>query len=111
MKESKVKFNINCEMDAMFAPIFVSMLKKIQQDCNWGHSEFVGIYTDGDGSDTAKFEFDMNFEEVKPNISNSREDFAKLACYPEIGTYFGSCKMKEESWSMHYNGHKLITKD
>ena len=99
---NKVKFNISCEVDEMFAPILVAMLKRIEQDGNRGHSEFVGIFTDGDGTDKATFKFDKDFEEIKPNISDDRKNFSKLGNYPEIGTYFGSGMLDQESWSMHY---------
>ena len=56
------------------------MLKKMENNGNLGHSEEVGIYSDGDGDFRPKFKIETDFEKVAPirfdevNISRSFYD-------------------------------------
>lgn len=51
-----MKFTIECEMEDRWVQPFLTMLKRMESDGNIGHSEYVGIFADGDGDFRLKFE-------------------------------------------------------
>lgn len=51
----KKTFIIECTMEERWIDTFCSMLRKMENNGNLGHSEEVGIYSDGDGDFRPKF--------------------------------------------------------
>lgn len=76
----KKTFTIECTMEERWIDTFCSMLKKMENNGNLGHSEEVGIYSDGDGDFRPKFKIETDFKKVEPirfdevNISRSFYD-------------------------------------
>lgn len=52
------KFTIHCEMEERWIASFIQMLKAMQYNGSIGHSEYVGLYSDGDGDFRPIFEYD-----------------------------------------------------
>lgn len=51
----EVTLNIKVTIKKHFAPEFVAMLQRMQENGQQGHSEWVAIYSDGDGAMRPKF--------------------------------------------------------
>lgn len=60
----KKTFNITCEMEERWIPAFLKMLDSMEYCGNIGHSEFIGLYSDGDGDFRPHFYYD-----IKPDNS------------------------------------------
>lgn len=60
------RFTIECEINEQWINVFCSMLKRMELDGNVGHSEVVGIYSDGDGNFRPKFNINTSYRIVKP---------------------------------------------
>lgn len=68
-------FVVECEMKDRWVPYFLSMLKRMEANGQQGHSEFVGVYSDGDGdfrpsfnihtSDSIKLEVPIDKREIR----------------------------------------------
>lgn len=57
----KKTFTIVCEMEARWIPYFLGMLERMQRNGNIGHSEEVGIYSDGDADFRPKFKYPAGY--------------------------------------------------
>ena len=51
-------FNITCKMEERWIASFIKMLDSMSYCGSIGHSEFVGLYADGDGDFQPKFTYD-----------------------------------------------------
>lgn len=51
-------FTIYCQMEERWIPSFLKMLDMMQYNGNIGHSEYIGIYSDGDGDYHPNFDYD-----------------------------------------------------
>ena len=70
------RFTIECEMNEKWVNTFCSMLKRMELDGNVGHSEMVGIYSDGDGNFRPKFNIYYKCKHVLPKSGNIDLDFS-----------------------------------
>lgn len=66
----EVTFTVQCTMNERWVNDFCSMLKTMEANGNMGHSEEVGIYSDGDGDFRPSFDFSIDFEKTKPVIQD-----------------------------------------
>ena len=64
------EFTVHCKMNERWIASFIKMLKSMEHCGSIGHSEFVGLYSDGDGDYQPKFSFDKVLEVTgdKPKI-------------------------------------------
>lgn len=60
----KKTITIECAMEERWIPSFCAMLKWMQRNGEIGHSEYVGIYSDGDGDFRPNFTW---FEKINLN--------------------------------------------
>lgn len=60
------RFTVECEMNERWVDYFCSMLKNMQDLGNIGASDYVAIYSDGDGDFRPQFYFDINYDSVEP---------------------------------------------
>lgn len=51
-------FTVYCQMDERWIPSFLKMLNTMQHNGDIGRSEFVGMYSDGDGDYRPRFDYD-----------------------------------------------------
>ena len=51
----KVTFTMSCTMSKRWAPYFVAMLNRMEQNGVHGHSEIISFMSDGDGDFRPKF--------------------------------------------------------
>lgn len=70
-----MEFTIRCKMKDRWVPYFVSMLKRMEQNGAMGHSELVGIYSDGDGDFRPCFDF---------NIEVGKVDYEEIEVYGKV---------------------------
>ena len=56
-----VEFDVHCKMNKSWANEFLSLLKRMQQNGEIGHSETIGFYSDGDGDFRPNFKCDYPF--------------------------------------------------
>lgn len=61
---SNRKFVVECEMPERWVNEFCAMLKTMELYGTLGHSETVGIYSDGDGDFRPKFNIHTYFEKT-----------------------------------------------
>ena len=63
-------FTIHCKMEERWIASFIKMLDMMKGNGSIGHSEFVGLYADGDGDFRPKFEYDKTLSAIgdKPKI-------------------------------------------
>ena len=52
------EFTIHCRMKEDWVASFIKMLQRMEYCGNIGHSECVGLYSDGDGTYQPKFKYD-----------------------------------------------------
>lgn len=64
----KINFNVNCEMEERWVPAFLKMLDSMTYCGQIGHSEFVGLFADGDKDFKPYFKYDIKFNAPKPLI-------------------------------------------
>ena len=62
----KRNFTIHCNMEERWIASFIKMLETMERNGSIGHSEFVGLYADGDGDFRPEFFYDM----VLPSIGD-----------------------------------------
>lgn len=67
---SEKTFNIKVTMEERWIPHFCSMLKRMEHNGKIGHSEYVGLYSDGDGDFRPIFNIDTDFDTVPPAKDN-----------------------------------------
>ena len=63
-------FTIHCKMKERWIASFIKMLDAMSRCGSIGHSEFVGLYADGDGDFQPKFTYDKVLASIgdKPKI-------------------------------------------
>ena len=63
-------FTIHCKMKERWIASFIKMLDAMSHCGSIGHSEFVGLYADGDGDFQPKFTYDKVLTSIgdKPKI-------------------------------------------
>ena len=59
------EITINCKVEERWIPIFVKMFEAMEYCGQIGHSEYVGLYADGDGDFKPKFHFNPSVEDYK----------------------------------------------
>lgn len=69
---SNRKFIVECEIPERWINEFCAMLKTMELYGTLGHSQIVGIYSDGDGDFRPKFNIHTHFE--KTNHLNKYQD-------------------------------------
>lgn len=52
------EFTIHCKMKERWIASFIKMLDLMERNGSIGHSEYVGLYSDGDGDFQPKFTYD-----------------------------------------------------
>ena len=52
------EFTIHCKMKERWIASFIKMLDLMERNGSIGHSEYVGLYADGDGDFQPKFTYD-----------------------------------------------------
>lgn len=55
-------FTIHCRMNERWIASFIAVLKAMEYNGSIGHSEYVGIYSDGDGDFHPKFKYNPVLE-------------------------------------------------
>ena len=61
------KFTIHCKMEERWIASFIKMLALMERYGSIGHSEYVGLYSDGDGDFRPKFEYDETLSFIGDN--------------------------------------------
>ena len=61
-----MKINIEADIPDRWVDHFCSMLKLMEHNGNIGRSEYISIYSDGDGDFCPTFNFDVEYNKVKP---------------------------------------------
>jgi len=63
-------FTIHCKMEERWIAYFIKMLNEMERNGSIGHSEFIGLYADGDGDFRPNFEYDKVLSAIgdKPKI-------------------------------------------
>ena len=61
-----MKFVVECEIPDRWVDHFCSMLKYMEHCGKMGHSDWVGIYSDGDGDFRPKFKINTDYKEKEP---------------------------------------------
>lgn len=64
MRGTMARFTIECEMNDRWVASFIKMLQSMQYCGSIGHSEYVGIYSDGDGDFRPHFYFNKELENI-----------------------------------------------
>lgn len=95
-----MKFTIECEMKDRWVSPFLSMLKNIEHNGEIGHSEFVGIYSDGDGDFRPKFNTDISFAVFHPYPDNEYQ-------MNNIKFYDADYNVSEEQYEKHLEEERL----
>ena len=72
------KFKIEAEMEERWISYFCTMLKRMEFCGQLGHSEVVGLYSDGDGDFRPKFNIETFFAPQKR--IELRDDFDVKSC-------------------------------
>ena len=67
-------FTVCCKMPDRWVDYFCSMLKRMEFCGDLGHSEYVGLYSDGDGDFRPKFFIDRSFDKKEPINSKNVEN-------------------------------------
>lgn len=70
------KFTIEVEMNERWINTFCSMLKRMELNGNIGHSEWIALFSDGDGDFRPRFSFSDIYNEVLDK-SSTIESFHK----------------------------------
>lgn len=60
-------FTIHCKMDERWTASFIKMLDLMERNGSIGHSEYVGLYSDGDGDFKPIFEYDKTLSVIGDN--------------------------------------------
>ena len=60
-------FTVCCTMEERWIPTFLQMLKSMEYCGHIGHSEYVGLFSDGDGGFRPRFTFDKTAKEHETN--------------------------------------------
>lgn len=68
--------NIKANIPDRWVNCFCTFLKNLEMNGKIGHSSTIGFFADGDGDFRPTFDFDMEFEEIKPDYYG--EDYYKL---------------------------------
>lgn len=58
------EFTVHCRMNERWIATFLKMLNSMQYWGSIGHSEYVGMYSDGDGDYHPQFIFDSDLENI-----------------------------------------------
>lgn len=61
---SEINFTIQCAMEERWVASFIKMLESMRYCGNIGHSEYIGLYSDGDGDFRPKFYYDAALQDI-----------------------------------------------
>ena len=75
------EFTIHCKMKDRWVATFIKMLKSMEYCGNIGHSEYVGLFSDGDGDFQPKFTFEKSLEDIGDKPINIKNPSGQMTMY------------------------------
>lgn len=74
-------FTIHCKMEERWIASFIKMLESMSYCGSIGHSEYVGLYSDGDGDFRPIFEYDKILSTIGDNPITIKNPSGQMTMY------------------------------